>query len=180
MFHLRFLLQGMEIGFLQLLFRTSGGTVGLELGAVVGFLKQIGRRIHGICGIPSSFHTHIVILRISDFPADLPADSGGGGVGDFGLGGRLFLHILKMELYLDLAIAVVGHQFPLDNLFGGDFCLGFLCLVSRFFSFPNRFSHYRVKPLFIGKFQPGFTQKYHLPELPRYGCSSFFRILLLV
>ena len=170
----------MDIGFLQLLFRTGSRTVGLELGGMVCFLKQMGRRIHGICGIPSSFHTHIVILGFPDFPANLPADCGSGGVGDFELRGRLLFRILKMELHLDLAVTVVGNQLRLDNLFGGDFCLGFLCLVSSLLRFLDSFAHYRVEPLFIGELQPGFTQKYHLPELPGYGYSSFLCILLLV
>ena len=180
MLYLRFLLRGMDIGFIKLLFRTGCGTVGLKLGRTVSLLKNMGRRIHGICGIASSFHPHIVIPGIPDFPAKLPADCGGRRVGDFELGGRLFLRILKMELHLDLAVTVVSNQLPLDNLFGGDFCLGFFCLVSSLFRFLNGFSHNGIKPLFIGELQPGFTQKYHLPELPGYGYSSFLCILLLV
>ena len=42
MFHLRFLLQGVDVGFLQLLFRTGSGTVGLELGRTVSLLKKMG------------------------------------------------------------------------------------------------------------------------------------------
>ena len=85
-----------------------------------------------------------------------------------------------MEFPLDFAVAVIGNQLRLDNLFGGDICLSLLCLVSSLFRFLSGFAHYRVKPLFSGEFQPGFTQKYHLPELPGYGYSSFLCILLLV
>ena len=170
----------MEIGFLQLFFRTGSGTVGLELGAVVRLLKKMPGALGAVQSAAHSFHPHIVIPGIPDFPAKLPADCGGRRVGDLELGGRLFLGILKMEFHLDFAVTVVGNQLPLDNLFGGDFCLGFFCLASSLFRFLNGFAHYRVKPLFIGELQPGFTQKYHLPELPGYGYSSFLCILLLV
>ena len=180
MFHLRFLLQGVDVGFVQLLFRTGGGTVGLELGAVVRLLKKMPGALGAVYNGVRSFHPHIVIPGIPDFPAKLPADCGSGGVGDFELRGRLLFGILKMELHLDFAVAVIGNQLRLDNLFGGDFCLSLLCLVSSLFRFLNGFSHNGIKPLFIGELQPGFTQKYHLPELPGYGYSSFLCILLLV
>ena len=113
----------MDVGFLQLLFCTGSSTVGLELDTVMYILEEMPSALGAVCDVIRSFHTHIVILGFPDFPANLPADCGGRRIGDFELGGRLFLDILKMELHFDFSVAVVGNQFRLDHLLCGDFCL---------------------------------------------------------
>ena len=126
--------------------------------AVNTILDQPHTGFHGLFGLVGTLYPYIVLLHLVDLPVDRPQRHTGGGIprGMGQLGGRLFVQLLKLEVFGRFAGCRISHRFfRFDPLFG-NFGLCPVRLCRSLFGPANRFAKNRVRPFLGSKLKTRF------------------------
>ena len=144
--------QGVYIGFFQLLLRLCRLAVRFQLVAAVALPHQPCAGLDSFLGLVGAFHAHIVLFRLPDFLVNFPQRRITGSIPHCmgQLGGRLFL-IFQHQLSRDLAGLRVDGSSP--HLLFWDFCLRLVCFCGGPVCLAYRLFQRRVRAFLVCKAQ---------------------------